>query len=435
MHMMKRNKDTFALKGNLLYAPSPEKLVSLKRHYLVCEEGKVSGTFSVLPERYEGIRVMDVGDSLIIPGFVDLHMHAPQYAMRGLGMDRELLQWLETVTFPEESRYADLLYAEKAYRIFAQDLKKSSITRACIFGTIHADATFLLMQLLEETGIVAAVGKVNMDVNCPDYYGESTAHSIGETVRWIEASRERFVSVFPILTPRFAPVCSPELMATLGNLQQKYALPLQSHLSENKTEAQWVQSLFPESRFYADVYDRYGIFGSRGPTIMAHCVYSSPDEVALIKERGVFIAHCPQSNVNLASGIAPARSYMDAHQKMGLGSDISGGFSLSGFRAISDAIQMSKLFWRLQDTDKKPLSLSGAFYLATKGGGEFFGKVGSFEEGFEFDALVLDDTFLASVGEFDDFSRLERLVYLAGERAIGQKYVSGVKVWDVMEDD
>ena len=119
---------------------------------------------------------------------------------------------------------------------------------------------------------------------------------------------------------------------------------------------------------------------------------------------------------------------------MGLGSDISGGFSLSGFRAISDAIQMSKLFWRLQDMDKKPLSLSEAFYMATKGGGEFFGRVGSFEEGYEFDALVLDDAFLSSQKKLDEISRLERLVYLADQRCMRQKYVSGVKVWDIEEE-
>lgn len=432
--MTRHDTDAFALKGNVLYTPSSDELVSLPGYYLVCEAGKVAGVFRVLPERFDGIQINDCGDSLLIPGFIDLHMHAPQYAVRGLGMDMELLEWLESFTFPEEARYADLFYAEKAYRIFADDLKKSSITRACIFGTIHSAATLVLMQLLEETGIAAAVGKVNMDVNCPDYYGESTPQSIDETVCWIKASQERFRSVFPILTPRFAPVCSPLLMSTLADLQQKYALPLQSHLSENRAEAEWVQSLFPESRFYADVYDLYGIFGSHGPTIMAHCVYSSPDEVALMKERGVFIAHCPQSNVNLASGIAPARSYLDGGQRMGLGSDISGGFSLSGFRAISDAIQMSKLFWRLQDMDKKPLSLSEAFYMATKGGGEFFGRVGSFEEGYEFDALVLDDAFLSSQKKLDEISRLERLVYLADQRCMRQKYVSGVKVWDIEEE-
>lgn len=132
---------------------------------------------------------------------------APQYAVRGLGMDMELLEWLESFTFPEEARYADLLYAEKAYRLFAGDLKKSSITRACIFGTIHVDATLLLMQLLEETGIVAAVGKVNMDVNCPGYYGESTIKSIGETVRWSRLQRgvSGLFSLFSL--PVSHPVC------------------------------------------------------------------------------------------------------------------------------------------------------------------------------------------------------------------------------------
>lgn len=427
--MMKRG-NAFALKGNLAYTPSPDRLVSLKEHYLVCMDGRVAGTFSVLPERFEGIPIEDCGNSLIIPGFVDLHMHAPQYAMRGLGMDMELLEWLGTTTFPEEARYADLVYAEKAYRLFAADLQKSSITRACIFATIHTDATLLLMRLLEETGIVAAVGKVNMDVNCPDYYVESTVSSLEETECWIKACQERFNRVFPILTPRFAPVCSPELMAGLAKLQQKYSLPLQSHLSENRAEGEWVQSLFPESRFYGDVYDRFGIFGSNGPAIMAHCVYSCPDEIALMKERGVFIAHCPQSNVNLASGIAPARAYLDGGQRMGLGSDISGGFSLSGFRAVSDAIQMSKLFWRLQDEDRKALSLPEAFYLATKGGGAFFGQVGSFEAGYAFDALVLDDSFWQTSASLNESERLERLVYLADQRCIRRKYVSGMKVWD-----
>lgn len=431
---MKRNTGSFALRGNLAYTPSPTELVVLQGYYLVCDEGKVAGTFSALPKRYEGIPVEDCGDALIIPGFVDLHMHAPQYSLCGLGMDQPLLEWLETTVFPEESRYADLVYAEKAYRLFANDLKKSSIARACIFATIHADATLLLMQLLDETGIVAAVGKVNMDVHCPDYYVEMTATSLEETARWIEESQDHFRKVSPILTPRFAPVCSPELMAGLAGLQQKYALPLQSHLSENMAEGKWVKSLFPESRFYADVYDHFGIFGTHGPTVMAHCVYSCADEMALMKERGVYIAHCPQSNVNLASGIAPARSYLDAGQKMGLGSDISGGFSLSGFRAISDAIQMSKLFWRLKDTGQKPLSLPEAFYLATKGGGSFFGQVGSFEPGYEFDALVLDDSFWRSPEKTDDTSRLERLVYLADQRCIRQKYVAGLKIWDSSQE-
>lgn len=420
--------ETFALKGNLLYTQEPSRFECLPNHYLVCENGCVAGIFPRLPERYAGVAVEDCGNGLIVPGMTDLHLHAPQYAFRGLGMDLELLDWLDVHTFPEESRYADFGYAEKAYRLFVRDLQMSTTTRACIFATIHVEATLFLMRLLEETGLVAMVGKVNMDINHPENYGETTDGSLAETERWIGESLSRFRNVFPILTPRFVPVCSGELMKSLGHLQQKYALPLQSHLSESPGEVAWVKSLFPDSRCYGDVYDRFGLFGSNGPVVMAHCVYSGWEERELIRERGVFIAHCPQSNVNLSSGIAPVKSFLQEGLKVGLGSDIAGGFSLSGFRSISDAIQMSKMHWRLQDPDVKPLSLPEAFYLATKGGGAFFGKVGSFETDYEFDVLVLDDAAWPSPSELKPESRLERLVYLGDDRCIRKKYIKGRKI-------
>ncbi|MCZ4064481.1 amidohydrolase family protein [Oxalobacter aliiformigenes] len=420
--------ETFALKGNLLYTREPSRLECFPDHYLVCENGCVAGIFPCLPDRYAHVAVEDCGSRLIVPGLTDLHLHAPQYAFRGLGMDLELLDWLDSHTFPEESRYADPVYAERAYRLFVRDLQMSTTTRACIFATIHADATLLLMQLLEETGLVAMVGKVNMDMNSPESYCETTDGSLAETERWIRESLCRYKNVSPILTPRFAPVCSGRLMASLGRLQQKYALPLQSHLSESLGEVAWVKSLFPDCGCYGDVYDRFGLFGSNGPVVMAHCVYSGREERELIRKKGVFIAHCPQSNVNLSSGIAPAKSCLQDGLKVGLGSDIAGGFSLSGFRGISDAIQMSKMHWRLQDPDIKPLSFSEAFYLATKGGGAFFGKVGSFETDYEFDALVLDDAAWPSPSELEPESRLERLVYLGDDRCIRKKYVKGRKI-------
>ncbi len=422
---MKRPMTTFALKGNLLYTPSPDSMVCLQNHFLVCEKRQVAGTFDVLPEKYQGIDVTDCGNALIVPGLVDLHLHAPQYAFRGLGMDMELLDWLQTRTFPEEARYADPDYAEKAYRLFVEALKRSATTRALIFATLHVEATLLLMRLLDETGMVAGVGKVNMDVNSPDYYGESTETSVRETRRWLRESRSGFNTVFPVLTPRFVPACSGELMAFLGDLQQQYGLPLQSHLSESPAEVAWVKSLYPDSRCYGDVYDRFGLFGTHGPTVMAHAVYSTTEEVELIRKRGVFIAHCPQSNINLASGIAPAKAYLEEGIRIGLGSDVAGGFSLSGFRGIADAVQASKLHFRLLDQSRKPLSLSEAFYLATKGGGAFFGRVGSFEPGYAFDALVLDDGFWPSVEVPDPVDRLERLVYLGDDRCVRQKYVDG----------
>ena len=218
-------------------------------------------------------------------------------------------------------------------------------------------------------------------------------------------------------------------MKQLSLIQKEYHLPVQSHLSENFSEIAWVKELCPQSRFYGDAYDMFGLFGGEGcPTIMAHCVHSSEEEITLMKKRGVYIAHCPQSNTDIASGIAPVRRYLDEGLHIGLGSDIAGGFSLSIFRAMADAIQVSKLRWRLLDDSLKPITLEEAFYMATLGGGSFFGKVGSFEKGYEFDAIVLDDENIRHPQPLTTRERLERLVYLSDERNITEKYVSGNRI-------
>lgn len=155
-------KDLFALKGTICYSKNQKELVFAENSYAVCENGLCAGVFFQLPEKYKDIPVKDMGDRLIIPGFTDLHLHAPQYAYRGTGMDLELLDWLNTITFPQEAKYADLSYAKKAYSIFVDDLKHSFTTRACIFATLHRPATELLMDMLEESGLTTMVGKVNM---------------------------------------------------------------------------------------------------------------------------------------------------------------------------------------------------------------------------------------------------------------------------------
>lgn len=423
-------KDCFVLKGHICYSSDPKAVQIVENGYLVCEDGVSAGVYERLPDVYREAPVTDYGDKLIIPGLVDLHLHAPQYAFRGLGMDLELLDWLNTHTFPEEAKYGDLDYAKAAYRIFAENLKNSGTTRACVFATIHRSATELLMELLEEAGIKAMVGKVNMDRNSPDFLIEESAEkSAEETIRWLEETAGKFEYVKPILTPRFIPTCSDELMERLAEIQKKYRLPLQSHLSENQGEIAWVKELCPDSAFYGDAYDRTGAFGGEYPTIMAHCVWSGEEEQERMKERGVFVAHCPQSNTNLSSGIAPVRSFLEKGIKVGLGSDIAGGFTESIFRAMADAVQVSKLRWRIQDESLKPLTVDEAFYLGTKGGGEFFGKTGSFEKGFELDALVLDDGGLKHPQQLGVKERLERMIYLADDSQIKAKYVAGKMIW------
>lgn len=424
------NEPVFILKGNIVYSKNKDELRILKDHYLISESGLVKGVFEKVPPEYAQVSVSDYGECLIIPGLTDLHVHAPQYTFRAMGMDMELLEWLETNTFPEEAKYQDLEYARRAYRIFTDNLKRSATTRACIFGTIHRDATLLLMDQLEQSGLVTYVGKVNMDRNCPDYLREESAEESGiQTVEWIkDVLHKKYQNTMPILTPRFTPSCSDELMENLKKIQMYYQIPVQSHLSENPGEIAWVKELCPWSEFYGDAYDRFGLFGADCKTVMAHCVYSGKEERQRMKENGVFIAHCPESNMNLSSGVAPVRTFLKEGLHVGIGSDVAGGSTENLFKAMALAIQASKLRWRMQDDGLKPLTLEEVFYIATKGGGEFFGNVGSFEPGFELDAVVLDDTRIVHSQNLDVRERLERMIYLADEREVRAKYVRGREI-------
>lgn len=424
------NEPVFILKGNIVYSKNKDELRILKDHYLISESGLVKGVFEKVPPEYAQVSVSDYGECLIIPGLTDLHVHAPQYTFRAMGMDMELLEWLETNTFPEEAKYQDLEYARRAYRIFTDNLKRSATTRACIFGTIHRDATLLLMDQLEQSGLVTYVGKVNMDRNCPDYLREESAEESGiQTVEWIkDVLHKKYQNTMPILTPRFTPSCSDELMENLKKIQMYYQIPVQSHLSENPGEIAWVKELCPWSEFYGDAYDRFGLFGADCKTVMAHCVYSGKEERQRMKENGVFIAHCPESNMNLSSGVAPVRTFLEEGMHVGIGSDVAGGSTENLFKAMALAIQASKLRWRMQDDRLKPLTLEEVFYIATKGGGEFFGNVGSFEPGFELDAVVLDDTRIVHSQNLDVRACLERMIYLADEREVRAKYVRGREI-------
>lgn len=428
---LKTNR-TFAVKGNLLFSKSPNEIISMDRAYLICEDGVSKGVFSELPAAFSGISVRDFGENLVIPGLTDLHLHAPQFAYRGLGMDMELLEWLNANAFPEEAKYKSLEYAARAYGIFVDALVKSATTRAAIFATVHPSATLLLMDLLEKAGMKAAVGKVNMDRNAPDFLCEASAQkSADDTLQWIRSCQGRYQNIIPILTPRFAPSCTDELFERLSDIQKETGVGLQSHLSENDSEIAFVAELFPESAFYGAVYDFFGLFGGGCHTIMAHCVHSSRAEIDLMKKQGVYIAHCPQSNTNIASGIAPASRYLDEGLHIGLGSDIAGGFSLSIFRAMSDAVQVSKLRWKLQDDTVRPITVAEAFYMGTIGGGSYFGKVGSFAEGYEFDAVVLDDSMLAHPQELSSVQRLERLIFCGNDNIVKEKFIAGKSAYAI----
>lgn len=331
---------TIILKGNILYTPNPSALVSIQQGYVIAVDGVIVHCGESIPTVYTEYDVVDYGDNLIIPGFVDTHAHAPQYCNRGLGMDKELLPWLETYTFPEEAKFIDPDYARLVYGAFVHDLWRNGTTRSILFGTIHKDSTLVLMELLQKAGLSAYVGKVNMDRNSPEFLIEETNQSLADTKVWLDASAQFGPLVKPIITPRFVPSCTSELMTGLAKLAKEYDVPVQSHLSENHGEIDWVASLHPESSNYTDVYYEHHLMGTV-PTVMAHCIHLSDVEMDRMAETQTMVSHCPYSNVNLSSGIAPIRKLIERNIPIGLGSDISGGHIVSMAKVLTEAIGLS----------------------------------------------------------------------------------------------
>ena len=414
-------------KAHILYTKEKSHFEVLENSYVAVDaDGRVTGVTTDLAESdSEDAEVTDFGDRLLIPAMNDLHVHAPQYRNQGIAMDLELLPWLQDYTFPEEMKYANLGYAERMYRRFVHDLWRFGTMRACVFATIHTESTRLLMRLFQEAGMGALVGKVAMNRNCP----EGLSEPVEETMLGYEALIDEFnkpeALVRPIVTPRFIPSCTPEMLLACGELAAKYQMPVQSHLSENKDEIALVQTLEKESTSYGDAYNRYGLFGQT-PTLMAHCVWTEGEEMELMKRNGVMVAHCPTSNLNVSSGMAPIRRFLDEGLRVGLGSDISGGHDLNIFRMMVYAIQVSKMYYQ-QNHQQPFLTLTEAFWLATKSAGGFFGRVGSFEPGYEFDALVINDNDL----NHDNYSlleRLERYIYLGDDRQIEHRFCCGKEI-------
>ena len=416
------------IKGNFIYSIDKDNIEIKENQYLLIKDGKAEEFYKELPSRLKSIEVEDYGDNIIIPGLIDLHIHAPQYAFRGMGMDMQLLDWLNTYAFKEECKYNNLEYAKRQYSKFVNDVKNSATTRLSIFATLHKEATIMLMDLLEQAGIKAYVGKVNMDRNSPEFLTEDTLKSKEDTIEWLEETKDRYKHIKPILIPRFIPSCTNNLMEEITQINNIYNIPIQSHLSENTSEIEWVAQLHPDTNNYAEAYDKYNLFGKDNKTIMAHCVHCPDDELSLIKQNNVTVAHCPQSNANLTSGIAPIKKMLSMGIDVGLGSDIAAGSSLSIFRAMSDAVQVSKLRQAMTGEANQILTLSEVFYLGTKGGGKFFGNVGSFEKGYEFDAVVLNDESFGDNSDFTLKERLERIIYLSDDRNIVAKYVAGNKI-------
>ena len=411
--------------GNIVYAGTPETLAEYRNSYIAVEDGVVEGIYPAVPERFAGVPVTDFGEDVIIPAFSDLHVHAPQYPQRALAMDELLPQWLNRYTFPLEARYADMAFARSVYDAFLEDMIRCGTMHAAVFGTIHREATGYLLERMEKLGLRGYVGKVNMDCGSPEALQETTEGSLRETERFLEQySGGRRVR--PILTPRFAPTCTVGLLRGLGRLAEKYGVGVQTHLVESRWEAEEARRLFPDCSCDTEIYERAGLMAC-GPVIGAHFIFPSEEDVRILKRNGGFAVQCPDATVNVIAGIMGTAALAEQGIRLGLGSDVAAGYSLGIHSQAAKVVQLSKIKAFYEPETSRAIPFAQAFYMATKGGGEAFGKVGSLEAGYAFDALVIG-------GLADPFRSLspaetvERFCGMGETRHIRARYLDGKKL-------
>ncbi len=414
-----------AYKGNVLYSESKDVLISKEHSYILVFDGMVKGICNELPEGIPKENIIDWGDNLIIPGFCDMHVHAPQFLQRGIGMDRELLDWLNTYTYPNEAKFQDKNHAIKVYTSFADELIRQGTLHVNCFPSIHYEASEILLNILQQRGLFAFTGKLNMDQNSPEYYIENTEQSISDTERFIKEHQNN-CNVKPAIVPRFSITCSEKLLAGLGSLSVKYGVPVHSHMCEAINEMKVCRELFPDYKNGAEIFYKNNLLGQT-PTIMAHCIFMDDDVLNLMKNPNCMAVHCPDATANInAGGIMPVKKLLEMGINLAIGSDIGSGANLSIARGIASTIQHSKIR-NMFDPRWEAVNLAEAFYMATRSGGRYFNNVGAFEEGYCFNALVIDDSNKYS-GDITPVERLERFCYAGDDRNISMRYIMGKEV-------
>ena len=360
-----------------------------------------------------------------LPGFIDLHIHAPQWAQAGTAMDIPLHDWLETYTFPLEAKFADLDFARKVYQDLVTTLLANGTTTALYFATVHKEASYLLAQICADKGQRGLVGKVVMDdkEENPEYYrDESTEAALADTESFIqlvqELDRTTKQGVYPVVTPRFIPSCTDEALAGLGKLAKKYGTHIQSHCSESDWEHNYVFNRMHKSDTFA--LHEMGLLQNKA--VMAHAIFLSDEDADLFAETGTAIAHCPISNVCFSNGVLPAARFTRKGIDIGLGTDISGGFSPSLFDNIRQAVISSRMLEEGVDPSlaaperglpHSRITANEAFYYATAGGGQSLSlPIGRLEENYAWDVQVIDvNAPNAKLPLFDDGISMENLLH------------------------
>lgn len=328
----------------------------------ISDNGKIKGIgeFSDCDDISAKTEVIDYSGCAILPGLIDIHTHLPQYSAMGIG-SVSLLPWLNNYIFPLEKKFANNEYARKMSDVFFDKMIEKGTTTAVVYTSIHPEACDIAFEVAEQKGIRAFIGKTMMDINSPDILSDSTEKNIKDSLelahKWHGKGKMQY-----IFTPRFAISCSFDLMKKTAEIASSDGYFIQTHLAENRGEIEIIQKMYPDSSSYTNVYKKAGILTDK--SILAHCIYLNEDDTADLCESGAIVAHCPNSNRFLASGIMPLKKYLSYGIKTALGSDIAAGYSLSMLNETREAIENSKILASLVGKESY-LQPENAICLAT----------------------------------------------------------------------
>lgn len=371
----------------------PDGCIAVERDGLISFCGRTEQAHQMFPDS----AIVDMRPNIIIPGLVDTHVHLPQYYAAGLG-NGTLLQWLDNVVYPLEQEFLNEDFASRCSASFFAEALSKGTTAMAVYSSSLYSATNIAFQQAEKSGIKVWMGKTMMDLNAPVPLLQPAETNIRLSLSLAkEWHGKNNGQLQYILTPRFAGSCSSELLSLTAEVAASEGLAIQTHLSENKDELAFVQSLFPSAVDYTDIYDSHGLLTNT--TILAHSIYLAPREIQQIKHHNCGIAHCPTSNRFLQSGIMPLDQYLKQNIKVGLGSDVAGGYSLSILNEAKEAIEQSKTLRMFSEEHSEEINVGEVFYLATLGGAKVLNahnRIGNFAKGKEADFVVVDATSIIS---------------------------------------
>lgn len=396
---------------------------------LVVEDGKVraAGDYEVLKAGLApGVTVHDYSGKLIMPGFIDAHLHFPQTDMIASPAPG-LLPWLETYTFPTERQFGDPVHAREVAEFFLDELLRCGTTTAMVYCTVHRESVDAFFDASSARNLRMAAGKILMDRNCPDFLCDTAEGGARDTEDLIRKWHKRDRNMYAI-TPRFAPTSTENQLRLTGELARAYPDTfIQTHVSENPDECKWVQSLFPKARSYLDVYDSYGLMRERA--MYGHCIWLDERDFARMAESGAAAAVCPTSNFFLGSGLFDFEKADAARVNLSLATDVGGGTSFSMLQTMNEAYKVARL-------KGSYLPAVRMFYLATLGAArsmQLEGTIGNFVPGAEADFIVVDPKCTPLLARrTGDCDNLEELLFalalLGDDRAIAATYACGRQV-------